>query len=146
MAMPDRCWNREREVADRGEITEIQERKMRKQAEYAYENTAYHRELFDEEGLSLTNIRKIDDYQRKVPFVIDFDTQELAASRERGGFVYTNSDPAGTPYFRWQSEDAMVSVTERLESSVDVPVDVEPFDVDTDQAERKPDKIIEEAI
>jgi len=40
----------------------------------------------------------------------------------------------------------MVSVTERLESSVDVPVDVEPFDVDTDQAERKPDKIIEEAI
>lgn len=134
MAMPDRCWNREREVVDRGEITEIQERKMRKQAEYVYENTAYHRELFDEEG------------QRKVPFVIDFDTQELAASRERGGFVYTNSDPAGTPYFRWQSEDAMVSVTERLESSVDVPVDVEPFDIDTDQAERKPDKIVEEAI
>ena len=134
MAMPDRCWNREREVVDRGEITEIQERKMRKQAEYVYENTAYHRELFDEEG------------QRKVPFVIDFDTQELAASGERGGFTYTNSDPAGTLYFRWQSENAMVSVTERLESSVDVPVDVEPFDVDTDQAERKPDKIIEEAI
>jgi hypothetical protein len=132
--MPDRCWNREREVVDRGEITEIQERKMRKQAEYVYENTAYHRELFDEEG------------QRKVPFVIDFDTQELAASGERGGFTYTNSDPAGTLYFRWQSENAMVSVTERLESSVDVPVDVEPFDVDTDQAERKPDKIIEEAI
>jgi hypothetical protein len=132
--MPDRCWNREREVVDRGEITEIQERKMRKQAEYVYENTAYHRELFDEEG------------QRKVPFVIDFDTQELAASGERGGFTYTNSDPAGTLYFRWQSENAMVSVTERLESSVDVPVDVEPFDIDTDQAERKPDKIVEEAI
>ena len=125
--MPDRCWNREREVVDRGEITEIQERKMRKQAEYAYENTAYHRELFDEEGLSLTDIQRIDDYQRKVPFVIDFDTQELAASGERGGLV-------------------LVSVTERLESSVDVPVDVEPFDVDTDQAERKPDKIVEEAI
>jgi phenylacetate-CoA ligase len=102
--MPETHWNTERETLGREEITAIQERKLRQQVEYAYENTAYYRELFDEEGLSPGEVRTIDDYQRKVPFVIKQDLRDrdrpqdfIAADESEVQWIHASTGTTGKP-------------------------------------------------
>lgn len=59
-------WNPLVETADRSTLRELQLRRFREQAVYAYENTPFYQQKFDEAGIDPTAIETFDDI-RAVP-------------------------------------------------------------------------------
>lgn len=68
-------WNSSIECMDRGQLREIQSRRLAKMAEYVYYNTPFYRKKFQEIGLEPGDIQSIDDIS-KLPFTDKLDLRD----------------------------------------------------------------------
>ncbi|MCR5151953.1 MAG: phenylacetate--CoA ligase [Prevotella sp.] len=68
-------WNSSIECMDRGQLREIQSRRLAKMAEYVYHNTPFYRKKFQEIGLEPGDIQSIDDIS-KLPFTDKLDLRD----------------------------------------------------------------------
>lgn len=110
------AFNPDREFAEREEIEDRQERMLREKVEYAYENTEFYREAFDEDGVSPSDVKTIDDYQRLVTPILKEDVRArrsvedpfggcLAVDRSELDYLHTSTGTTGTPTFMPVTED-----------------------------------------
>jgi phenylacetate-CoA ligase len=77
-------WNPPLETADRSTLRDLQLRRFREQAVYAYENTSFYRQKFDERGIDPAAIETFDDI-RAVPTT---SKAELRDAQETDPFPY----------------------------------------------------------
>lgn len=68
-------WNERMETISPGELTEIQEIKLRKQIEYVYENSHFYRRKFKELGLRPEHVRNLRDLEY-LPFTTKDELRE----------------------------------------------------------------------
>lgn len=68
-------WNEMMECMDRGQLREIQSRRLRAMVEYVYHNTPFYRKKFQEMGLHPDDINGIDDIV-KLPFTQKTDLRD----------------------------------------------------------------------
>ena len=62
----EKYWNEEIETKSRDEILSIQETKLIKKIAYVYENSSFHRKLFDEKGARPEDIKSLEDFQSHI--------------------------------------------------------------------------------
>lgn len=102
----------EAEFMDREEIESLQDRELRKQVEYAYENTEHYKETFDEADVSPSDIKTRNDFQQLVPTMLKEDLREsrretgkpygsfLAKDPEDIDFISASSGTTGMPTYQ----------------------------------------------
>jgi phenylacetate-CoA ligase len=74
-------WAPEFETLERDSLRSVQTQRLREQVKHVYENSAFFRELYDENDIHPTDIREWDDL-RRLP---TFDKDDLRAYRDRTG-------------------------------------------------------------
>ena len=135
---PDRpaseaIWSPRLECCSRDELRSIQDHKLAALAPFLFENSAFYRRRFELLGLAPTDIRTVEDLQRKWPVVTkDEMTRDVSAAppygtyttvndevwRDNGWMMFTTSGSTGTPrifrythndrrWFTWASARAM---------------------------------------
>lgn len=75
----------ELETASREDITRLQERRILELVEYAWENSAFHREWWTRAGVTPSDVKNIDDFVQRIPTMSKSDIQEY---RDRTGDPY----------------------------------------------------------
>ncbi|MFW6147754.1 MAG: phenylacetate--CoA ligase family protein [Thermodesulfobacteriota bacterium] len=75
-------WNEEMETKPRPEMIKLQEKKILEKIAYVYENSPFHKKLWDERGVKPTDIHSLEDYQNKVPC---FNKDDLRIYRNETG-------------------------------------------------------------
>jgi phenylacetate-coenzyme A ligase PaaK-like adenylate-forming protein len=70
------------ETASRGQITELQEKRILELVPYAWERSAFYRELWSGAGVRPEDIRSLDDFTSKIP---TFCKDDIKAYRARTG-------------------------------------------------------------
>jgi phenylacetate-CoA ligase len=80
----DKFWNPYWETMPRKELEQIQLRRIRWLIKYAYENTTLYHRKYHQAGLKPDDIKTMDDFIKKVPFVTKDDI--LAAQTESPPF------------------------------------------------------------
>ncbi|WP_036437313.1 phenylacetate--CoA ligase family protein [Mycobacterium sp. URHB0044] len=78
----DRFFEPGLETASREELTALQEKRIVELVPYAWERSAFYRELWSAAGLDPTSVRSISDFVEKVP---TFSKDDLRAYRARTG-------------------------------------------------------------
>ena len=78
----DRFFEPGLETASREELTALQEKRIVELVPYAWEHSAFYRELWSAAGLDPTSVRSIADFVEKVP---TFSKDDLRAYRARTG-------------------------------------------------------------
>jgi phenylacetate-CoA ligase len=67
--MPERkYWNKKVETMPRDEMLALQLEKLKRQVEYNYENSLFHRKKFQEAGMRPSDVRDLDDF-RHIPLM-----------------------------------------------------------------------------
>lgn len=118
------AFNPEREFMDREEIEEQQDRTLREQTEYAYENTEHYRELFDEEGIDPSDVKTRRDFQRLVPTMLKEELREnrteddpyggfLAIDPDEIDYIHTSTGTTGVPTYMPVTEEEVDAAAER---------------------------------
>lgn len=123
---PDRpatetVWSPRLECCSRDELRSIQDRKLAALLPFLYENSSFYRRRFDALGLAPTDIRSVDDLQRKWPVVTKEEMAEDVAAdppygtyttvneriwRDNGWMMFTTSGSTGVPrIFRYTHND-----------------------------------------
>ncbi|MFA4911063.1 MAG: hypothetical protein WC649_08485 [Desulfobacteria bacterium] len=62
-------WNMETETMSRDKLLEYQWSKLLPQLRYAYNNVLYYRRSFEDAGVKIDDIKKVEDYYERVPFL-----------------------------------------------------------------------------
>ena len=78
----DRFFEPGLETASREELTALQEKRILELVPYAWERSAFYRELWSAAGLDPASVRSISDFVEKVP---TFSKDDLRAYRARTG-------------------------------------------------------------
>ena len=73
-------YNEKLELMPRKEQKEFQEKLMREFCEYAYNNTKYYHDKFDEAGIKPIDIKTLDDFN-KVPLIQKSELVEIQKAR-----------------------------------------------------------------
>jgi len=79
-------WDLEAETMSRSDARRIQEDKLLEIIPYVYKNSPLHREVWDGAKVKPEDIKSIEDFQEKVPFI---NKDMIVKYRERTG------DPTG---------------------------------------------------
>jgi phenylacetate-CoA ligase len=66
--VPD-YWDEDLECISPEQILEVRTLKMQKHLRYAYQNSPFYKKVFDKAGLRPEEIRDLEDYSRRVPFL-----------------------------------------------------------------------------
>lgn len=66
--VPD-YWDEDLECISPEQILEVRTLKMQKHLRYAYQNSPFYKKVFDEVGLRPEEIKSLEDYSRRVPFL-----------------------------------------------------------------------------
>lgn len=114
-------WSPRLECCSRDELLAIQECKLAALVPFLYENSAFYRRRFELLGLLPSDIRSVEDLQRKWPVVTkDEMAQDVSAAppygtyttvsdevwRDHGWMMFTTSGSTGTPrIFRYTHND-----------------------------------------
>ena len=114
-------WSPRLECCSRDELLAIQERKLAALVPFLYENSAFYRRRFGLLGLIPSDIRSVEDLQRKWPVVTkDEMAQDVSAAppygtyttvsdevwRDNGWMMFSTSGSTGTPrIFRYTHND-----------------------------------------
>jgi phenylacetate-CoA ligase len=69
MVEEQRYWDTETETMSRDKLLEYQWSKLLPQLRYAYNNAPYYRRSFEEAGVKIDDIKKVEDYYERVPFL-----------------------------------------------------------------------------
>ncbi|KAF0120101.1 MAG: phenylacetate-CoA ligase, partial [bacterium] len=77
-------WNMETETMSRDKLLEYQWSKLLPQLRYAYSNVPYYRRSFEDAGMKIDDIKKVEDYYERVPFLSK--TQIIANQRTNPPF------------------------------------------------------------
>ena len=77
-----RYWNEEIETKSKEEMRYLQEKKLLKKISYVYENSAFHKKLWDEKGIKPKDIKTLEDFQKYAPC---FNKDMLRAYRNETG-------------------------------------------------------------
>ncbi len=80
-----RYWDEEMETKSRDEMRSIQESKILKTLSYVYENSAFHKKLWNEKGIQPRDIKTLEDFQSNVPC---FNKEMLRAYRDENGDAF----------------------------------------------------------
>jgi phenylacetate-CoA ligase len=81
-APDDRFFEPAIETASREELTALQEKRILELVPYAWENSAFYRELWTEAGVDPTSVRSIEDFTAMIP---TFSKDDLRAYRAKTG-------------------------------------------------------------
>jgi len=65
----DRYFEPQVETMPREQLGALQEERVLELVEYAYANSAFYRELWDERGVQPRDIRSLEDFRARVPFI-----------------------------------------------------------------------------
>lgn len=65
----DRYFEPQVETMPREELRARQEKQLLELVEYAYANSAFYRELWDEHGTHPRDIRSLEDFRARIPFI-----------------------------------------------------------------------------
>lgn len=78
----DQYFEPQVETMPRERLRELQEEKVLELVEYAYGNSAFYRELWDEHGVRPRDIRSVEDFRARIPFMTK---DKVRAYRARTG-------------------------------------------------------------
>jgi len=98
------------ETADRSEIRELQNERLRETVEHAYENVPFYREKFDELGITPADIDGVDDIE-KLPMTTKEDFRDeypdglFAVDRDEVARIHASSGTTGKPKIVGYTED-----------------------------------------
>ena len=120
-------WDEKIETLPRAELEELQRRELKEMLEFAYSNSAYYKESFDQAGLTPADFNQLDDLQ-KFPFTNKATQRErqakggllgdmIAVSEDDVVFVSASSGSTGVPTlspFTKQDFDEWQDVESRL--------------------------------
>ncbi|WP_322777920.1 hypothetical protein [Frankia sp. Cas4] len=124
----DRYYQPTVETMPRAELEALQEQRVVELVEYAYERSPFYRERWDAAGVHPRQVRSLDDFRERIPFI---DKQDVQGFRERSGDPFagllcvdrkeltsltstsgTTSEPEFFPE-RWDSAHPLVTGTAR---------------------------------
>lgn len=102
-------WNEEMETLSRERFQEVQERALLKQLSYVWEHSAFYREKFGQAGLSLEDVKGLEDLQ-KLPFTEKSELRDsqikapplgthMACGMQQVKRVYSTSGTTGRPTY-----------------------------------------------
>ncbi len=95
-------FNEEAQMMKLDEIRELQEKRLKKQVKYAYENVPMYKKRFKKEGIKPSDVQKLEDI-KKVPFTVKDDLRDhypygiLAISKDDVVRFHASSGTTGTP-------------------------------------------------
>lgn len=100
-------WNPEIELLSRGEIKELQEKRLKKQIKYIFSNSTFYRKKLRQAGISPEDIKTVKDLQ-KIPITTKEELREsqakrppfgeqLCVSRNKIKWIATTSGTTGVP-------------------------------------------------
>lgn len=73
--MSDLYWNKTLETMPRGELKELQLKKLKAQVKHCYDNSPFYRKKLNEAKLTSDSIKTLDDLQ-KIPFTVKADLRD----------------------------------------------------------------------
>src|SRR3990172_5912273 len=80
-AAQSKYWDPYSQTLPREKLDERHLRKIQKLIKFAYDNTAFYRELYDKAGIKPEDIRTWDDFYHRVPFTDKPDFMKEQANR-----------------------------------------------------------------
>lgn len=96
-------WNRHMETMSREDLDALHLKRIRRNITYAYDNIEFYRKIYDDAGITPSDIKTLADFNTKVPII---DKPELMQiQKQHGGNPFRGRDPAGPDHhlYRFQT-------------------------------------------
>ncbi|MDY6970506.1 MAG: AMP-binding protein, partial [Spirochaetota bacterium] len=81
MTIEFKYWNKELETMPHNSLKEYQLGRLQNQLIYAYQNSPYYKNSFDETGVKPEDIKSFEDYQKYIPFISKSEIIEIQEQR-----------------------------------------------------------------
>lgn len=96
-------WNEYMTTMPREELDALHLRRIRRNIEYAYDNIPFYREIYDDAGITPSDIQTLEDFNTKVPIIDKPELMEI--QKKHGGNPFRGRDPAGAEHhlYRFQT-------------------------------------------